>query len=637
VRSMLGVLAISLVALVLGYGAAAMWAAAAGAIASAVSLQDMPGRRLPVVVVASMEMGAAVLLGGLATHYDVVFVAVVALWCFAAGMQWALGSNAGFLAAAASALLVAAPPTGPAVVEVVVATALTMGAGLLQAGIVSAWPPRRWRVQRDALSRAYRQLAAEARSLAAEDDIELDPRRLVWLREVFGEIPQRQRPKAYYGGYRLPERVASNLSALQTKSNQVAPLLEATADLLEAVPNHGVSARRDADRALQRVDAAAESLTDPIGARATRLANQLHEIAALRFGQVRGPELGGWLRGVWARLRRHLTWTSPVLRHALRLAVATALGAALARFADSGYGVWVPLTVLLTLRPETAHTYTRCAARLAGVVAGFAVAAALSWIWQPTGAAALIYTAVFFGLTYTASVFGYVAVSAALAAAAVFVTDIAALSIGRSATDLVLAALIGGALAMTAHVLLPDDALVRLRQRAGELLMTEVDYAATIIRGFVHPLDRPADAVSAAWQRAFRARAAFEAASGTTRLESRELRGWLRSYRTALNAVTSSCITLEDILPPRPATALSDEFTAAIDDYVDALRGAPPNPAAPWTVDIAELAAAERYVREVANELNASDGASRVLAAELAAITRSLSGIGSSREPSGAG
>ena len=81
--------------------------------------------------------------------------------------------------------------------------------------------------------------------------------------------------------------------------------------------------------------------------------------------------------------------------------------------------------------------------------------------------------------------------------------------------------MIGGALAVLAHVVVPDDAFIRLQQRAGELLKTEIDYAATVIKAFVHDLDHPADALAAAWQRAFRARAAFEAAAGATRMESR--------------------------------------------------------------------------------------------------------------------
>jgi hypothetical protein len=196
---------------------------------------------------------------------------------------------------------------------------------------------------------------------------------------------------------------------------------------------------------------------------------------------------------------------------------------------------------------------------------------------------------------------------------------------------------IGGGMALVAHVVLPDHALIRLRQRAGELLKTEIDYAATVVKAFVHELDHPADALSATWQRAFRARAAFEAASGATRLDSRELRRWLRSYRAALNAVTSACTSLEASLSTQPSSALSREFVAAVDDYIDALRGAPPSPATPWTVDITELAGANQQVREQAALLSADNGAVRVLVAELATITRSLSGIAAVREPTVAG
>ena len=114
--------------------------------------------------------------------------------------------------------------------------------------------------------------------------------------------------------------------------------------------------------------------------------------------------------------------------------------------------------------------------------------------------------------------------------------------------DLLFAVVIGGGLAVVAHVVLPDHGLIRLHQRAGELLKSEIDYAAAVVKAFVHELDHPAEALSAAWQRAFRARAAFEAASGATRADSRELRRWLRSYRAALNAVTSACTSLESSL-----------------------------------------------------------------------------------------
>jgi hypothetical protein len=159
------------------------------------------------------------------------------------------------------------------------------------------------------------------------------------------------------------------------------------------------------------------------------------------------------------------------------------------------------------------------------------------------------------------------------------------------------------------------------------LLKTEIDYAATVIKAFVHDLDNPSDALAAAWQRAVRARSAFEAAAGATRVESKELRRWLRSFRAALNAVTSSCTSLEHSLPPHPSTALSREFVLAVDDYVEVLRGDPPTPATPWSINTDQLAIADQQLHDAATDIVSDDGAARLLVAEVGTITRSLAGI----------
>ena len=57
------------------------------------------------------------------------------------------------------------------------------------------------------------------------------------------------------------------------------------------------------------------------------------------------------------------------------------------------------------------------------------------------------------------------------------------------------------------------------------------------------------------------------------------------------------------------------------------LRGDPPSPALPWTVDIATLDTTNQQVRDAAARLTTDDGAVRVLVAEVATITRSVSGI----------
>jgi uncharacterized membrane protein YccC len=631
-RSLLGVLAMAAVALGSASPSAAVWAAGAAAIAGAIAMQDSPAGRVQLVIVVSLQMGAAVFLGALTASHDVVFLCVVAVWCFAAGMQWALGGKPGLVAAAATGLLVVSPPVAPSLTAVVFSTLLTVAAGCVQAALIAVWPPQRWRVQRDALTRAYRALAADARGVAADREASVRAAPLTSLREAFADSEATRRPLAYHGGYRLPERITATLDALRGGDDRVSQLLSPAADFLDAIANHNHTARRDAEYALARVDAAAATVNGPQAAGAQRFSQQLHEASASRFGEFRHPDLTGSLLA--ATVRGHLTWTSAVLRHAVRLSSAIAVGVAADRFGALSHGEWIALTVLMVLRPETAHTYTRCVGRVAGIAVGIVIASALTLVWQPTGSSAAVVAVVFLAVTYGVARFGYLAVSAALAASVAFLLDIDPAGAGPAIEDILFAVVIGGGLAVVAHVVLPDHGLMRLRQRAGELLKTEIDYAAVVVKAFVHELDHPAEALSAAWQRAFRARAAFEAASGATRADSRELRRWLRSYRAALNAVTSACTSLETSLASERSATLTPEFIAAVDDYVDALRGAPPGAATPWTVDIDELTAANQQVREEGARLSADDAAARVLVAEVATITRSLAGIAATREPS---
>jgi uncharacterized membrane protein YccC len=641
-RSLLGVLLAAAAGLHWGSAGAATAAAGAAAIAGATALQDSPRGPLLLVSAISFQMGAAVLLGTATSSYGVLFVLVVTAWCFVAGMQWAVSANAGIIGAAAGALLVTSPPTAPTLSSVVTATVLAIGGGLVQAVLIGLWPRRRWRHQRDALTRAYRSLGDDAKKLAADPGVGLDSAPLLWLRDSFTltDRQARRRPLAYRSWYGLPQRIAVTLTSLAGRvdgDQPVADLLRAAAGVLDVVASRSHGARREAIIGMQRVEAAADTVAVSNVALAHRLSNQLREAVALRFGEstpghddvthLRRRGSLSTLPTATAAVGRHLTWASPILRHAVRLAAATGAGVAVERFADVPHGYWIPLTVLMVLRPETAHTYTRCVGRVAGNALGIVAASVVTMIWHATGATAAVFAVLALGLTYAVSRFGYLALSAALAATIVFLIDVSGTAGDGTMADRLVATMIGGALAVLVHVVLPDHSLIRLRQRAGELLKTEIDYAATVIKAFVHGLDHPGEALAAAWERAFRARAAFEAAAGATTSDSGDLRRWLKSYRTALNAITTSCSTLESNLPAQPSATLSSDFVVAVDEYAEALSGAPTNPGAPWHLDGDRVAAAEQRIRDAARQLGPEDTASRVLVAEIGDITRSLVGI----------
>lgn len=641
IRSLLGVAVVVGLGLYLLGPAAALAAGGAAAIAGAAALQDSPHGRFPIVIGVSFAMGAAVLLGASTSYYWLLFVASVTAGCFLAGLAWAAGRNAGLLSAAGCVLLVVAPPTAPTWSGVIGSTALAIVGGLAQAALIALWPRRRWQVQRQALTVAYRSLAADARALAADPSGEIAAAPLHRLRETFTFTPEQavRHPLAYRAWYKLPERIGVTLAALAGRSTVdpgLSPILAAAAEVLDAVARPTRANAKVTGYAMGRFDAVAAGASELETPLVRRLSAQLRDAAALRYGeaapdaaelaQVRRPGLAGTLDQAGSLIRDQLSADSPVMRHAIRLSVAAGSGVAIARVAEVAQGYWIPLTIVMVLRPETAHTYTRCVGRVAGIAIGVAVATLITLVLHPAGPFAALCGVVLLGAVYAVAGRGYVVVTAALAACLVFLVDVSGVAGLATMGDRVLAALIGGVLAVLAHVALPDRTSVRLRQRAGELLKAEIDYAATVLRASVHDVERPGEQMSAAWERALRARAAFEESAATGLMDDRQLRRWLSSYRAGLNAVTAACAALEANLPARRAAETSTALASAVDEYVEALRGDPQTAGLAWTLDVSALTAAVGRVRS--ELINVDDASARVLLAEIEAVTEHLVQIG---------
>lgn len=626
-----------------GAAAAALAAGGSAAVAGATALQDSPRWRLPLVTGVSFGLGAAVLVGRLTSPHSALFVVTVTLWCLAAGMAWGVSQNAGLVVAAATTLLVASPATVGSLSDALAAAALAVGGGLTQALLVAVWPHPRWLEQRRALNAAYGWVAASARALAADPAVVLDPTPLLDMREAFTltESQARRRPTAYRGMYALPERITMTLNAFRTEvpTGPVRDTLLAGADVMQAITGAGDTARADAESALRRLEESVDALSGPLGQAGERLRAQVAEACALHFTgaapaghpeELRRAGFRDTVRADCGAVRSQVSGDSPVLRHAVRLAAATGIGVGIARVTGMDHGYWIPLTVLMVMRPETAHTYTRCISRVIGTIAGVVLATGVTLLLHPSGLVAAALTLVFLTAAYAVSgigYIGYVPLSAALAAAIVFLLDIEGTADSSTLSERLVATAIGGGLAVASHVILPDRSLVRLRQRAGELLNAEIDYAATVIRAFVHPVDHTDDAINAVWDRAIRARSSFEAASGSRRAGAPEVRKWLSSYRVALNAVTGACVKLEGQVPSAGHENLDPRFVVAVDDYVDALRGEPPTAGQAWSVDAHQLAEADQQLRAAAGLLGKQDGAQRLLVAETETISRYLLGL----------
>lgn len=83
-----------------------------------------------------------------------------------------------------------------------------------------------------------------------------------------------------------------------------------------------------------------------------------------------GRRAAGWRRRLLRPLRANLDWQSEALRHALRGAVAAAVGFSLTQVTGSRFGFWMMIMLVLIMQPYFALTITRAAERIGGTVAG---------------------------------------------------------------------------------------------------------------------------------------------------------------------------------------------------------------------------------------------------------------------------
>jgi len=92
-----------------------------------------------------------------------------------------------------------------------------------------------------------------------------------------------------------------------------------------------------------------------------------------------------------AVLLPHLRASSPLSRHALRLAIATTAAQAIVFALHITRGYWLTFTVVIILQPVVSATFERAAARVVGTVLGGVIAAAIGAIvHRPLAAAAFI-------------------------------------------------------------------------------------------------------------------------------------------------------------------------------------------------------------------------------------------------------
>jgi Fusaric acid resistance protein-like/FUSC-like inner membrane protein yccS len=184
-----------------------------------------------------------------------------------------------------------------------------------------------------------------------------------------------------------PGRIEERLRAIDTQFDEM-PAMPGDA------PSAGSELRRTLQRIIDQVRGASDSvmeLSTPGGLARDRRQrasgkSRPRRAARERFGQF------------FASLVDNFTFQSKAFRHALRLALATTATQLLALAFHLPRGYWMPVTVLVIMKPNFGGTLQRAAQRITGTIGGALIAAAITiYIHEP-----LLLLATFAAVAFTA-------------------------------------------------------------------------------------------------------------------------------------------------------------------------------------------------------------------------------------------
>ncbi|MFD6925692.1 FUSC family protein [Streptomyces sp. NPDC059944] len=553
---------------------------------------------------AGASLAVSTFVGYLAAGQLVTFLPLLAAWSFAAGMAWAVGPTAGIVAVTTvgGMLVTVTLPTGvgPALEH---AGVIALG-GVTQAVLILLFPIRRWGAHRDALADALAAVADYARRLKHEPTAPFDPEPLMTARDAAGVTPSqaRTRPRVLHGPRGLAERIRPVVATLADPHvgapadgpgrDRARELLDATADILDAAARsirRGTPAEvRPESTDVLRVDEEHEVLEGPARHAAERLVELLGEALEIagscsargRSPTPSGPEGAGFLvRPTMFRLipvvvgavHRELRHDSPVFRHAVRLAAVATLGYVIAAQLPLGHGYWAPIASVMVMRPDFHQTYARAVARLAGTVAGVALATGMVWGLGPNTQVLGALAVVSVGLSYTLIRTGYAYSQCFTAAYVVFLLGMGGQAWEQTVPDRVALTLLGGALATLAYVLLPAWETPRLPGRLADWLAANGGYAAAVLRSHAEPTQKhradmrkallASREAHAAWQEAYdRARREPVRPRGLTSQEAQEA-------QKALERLGRAAMLMESHVPPADGRAFpeAERFADALE------------------------------------------------------------------------
>ncbi|MEC4018224.1 FUSC family protein [Streptomyces sp. H27-D2] len=500
---------------------AAAASSAFGAFSAGTATFQRSWRPRPVVALAAGGgLAVSTFLGYVAGAHPVLFVLLLAVWTFLAGMAWAVGPTSGFVAASTVGVMLVTVTLPTTVMGAAGHAAVIAFGGLVQALLIIVFPVRRWGAQRDALADAFAAEADYARRLRHDPIAPFDPEPLMTARSAAAVTPwqARRRPAELHGSRGLAERIRPVLASLADPAvgaasegperDRARALLGAAASVLDAAAHairHGTPAKlpSSAVEVLRMPDSdpdAEGELTGAARRTAGRLLALLGEVTETADGTrtsnaakptvtkpMLRPTMPSMVPVAIRAVRHELRWESPIFRHALRLCAVASAGYLLASVLPLGHPYWAPMCSVMVMRPDFSQTYERGVARLAGTLVGVTVATGVVQLASPGAQLSALFAVASIALMYLLLRTGYAVAQACVAAYVVFLLGMGGTEWTQTVPDRVLLTLLGGLLAMLSYALFPAWETPKLHDRLAEWLEVTGRYAATVVESFADP------------------------------------------------------------------------------------------------------------------------------------------------------
>jgi uncharacterized membrane protein YccC len=382
---------------------------------------DPYARRAKRMLSSSLLCAAGVLCGALSGHHNVAAVIIATVWAFAAGMFVATGTTAGDLGVISLVILLIYAAQPLTTNQALISSALALGGGLLQTALsVALWPVQRYEPERRALAALFLELArateqplnpmspppATIHSSRAQEALAgLGRERSVEAVRYRALLTQAERMRLsllmlsrLHLRMRRESLTHSSVQILDNYLKKAAQALRAIGDSLTS----GMPAAAGKET-LAACEAYTQGLREEAGSMAATFLAAVVKDARFQMdalnGQLRaaldlaahatpiGQEAFAkqeaqqpWrlrFSGLLATLGANLNLQSSAFRHAVRLAAMVAIGDGLERVLPWHRSYWLPMTIVLVLKPEFTTTFSRGLLRIAGTVAGLFLATAL--------------------------------------------------------------------------------------------------------------------------------------------------------------------------------------------------------------------------------------------------------------------